>query len=198
MNPVSLWRPCSGPVDTRQRRAVTSQFWCVHSREAQDCPFRCLRKVFCCCCFLVAKSCLTLLQPRGAYVACQAPLSMGFPSAISFSRGSCLPRGRTSIPCISRWILYTESPDIRTPNPIKILSWENRNTLSFANSDYMTDTGSITHHLSRGFCITWSARGMGALSLRVGGSFLILNLQWCSLHVLGEMYLYTILLIIIN
>ena len=30
------------------------------------------------CCCLVAESCLTLLQPHGLYVACQAPLSMEF------------------------------------------------------------------------------------------------------------------------
>ena len=32
-----------------------------------------------CCCSLVAKSCPSLLQPCGLYVACQAPLFMGFP-----------------------------------------------------------------------------------------------------------------------
>ena len=32
-----------------------------------------------CCCSLVAKSCPSLLQPCRLYVACQAPLFMGFP-----------------------------------------------------------------------------------------------------------------------
>ena len=40
--------------------------------------------VYCCCC-LVAKSCLTLLQPHGLYIAHQAPLSKGFPRQESWS-----------------------------------------------------------------------------------------------------------------
>ena len=46
-------------------------------------------------------------------VACQTPLSMGFPRqeywsrlSFSFSRGSFWLRGQTHISCISRWILY--------------------------------------------------------------------------------------------
>ena len=45
-------------------------------------------------------------------VACQAPLSMGFPrqecwsELLSFSRGFSWPRDWTHISCIGRWILY--------------------------------------------------------------------------------------------
>ena len=61
--------------------------------------------------FIVAKCCLTLLQPHG--LACQPPLSMGISQAkilewvaISFSRRSFQPRDPTCISRIGRWILY--------------------------------------------------------------------------------------------
>ena len=66
---------------------------------------------------LVIKSCPTFMTPWT--VACPAPLSMGFFQArilewvaISFSKGSCRPRNRTQISCITgkflhcRWVLY--------------------------------------------------------------------------------------------
>ena len=45
--------------------------------------------IFCCC--LVAKSCLTLLQPHGLYIAHQAPLPKGFHRQESWSDWSELP-----------------------------------------------------------------------------------------------------------
>ena len=59
---------------------------------------------------LVTKSCPTLGTPWT--VACQAPLSMGFPKARIlewvanfFSRGSSQTREQTQVSCIDRWIL---------------------------------------------------------------------------------------------
>ena len=64
------------------------------------------------CCCLFAKSCMILTTPWT--VACQAPLSVGFPRqgygqewiAICFSRGSPQSRDWTHVSCFDRWILY--------------------------------------------------------------------------------------------
>ena len=59
---------------------------------------------------LVSKSCLTVSAPWT--VACQAPLSMGFPRQEYWSgccfllQGIFLTQGSTCIPCIGRQILY--------------------------------------------------------------------------------------------
>ena len=65
----------------------------------------------CCCCCLVANLCLTLLQPPWT-VACLPGSSVhGISQArmlewvvISFCRKSSLPRDRTHVSCIGRWI----------------------------------------------------------------------------------------------
>ena len=74
------------------------QVLCLHSLDS---PCVCVR----------AHLCLTLYDPWT--VACQAPLSMGFPMvrilewvAVSFSRGSSWPRVQTCVSCIGRRILY--------------------------------------------------------------------------------------------
>ena len=64
------------------------------------------------CCCLVTQSCPALLQLLGLYVACQAPVSIGFSArilewvAITFSRGSFQPRDGTHVGCIVRQILH--------------------------------------------------------------------------------------------
>ena len=66
--------------------------------------------IWVCCCCLVAESCLTLLWPWTT--ACQAPLSMGFPSKNTrvgchfLFQGSSPPRDWTGFSCFSRWVLY--------------------------------------------------------------------------------------------
>ena len=68
-----------------------------------------LREVY--CCRLVTKSCLTLCNPMD----CSSPGSSIYRIsqaailewvAISFSRGSFWPKGRTLVSCIGRWVLY--------------------------------------------------------------------------------------------
>ena len=63
----------------------------------------------------VAQSCLTLWDPTdcsppGSSVQGIFPARMLEWVAISSSRGSSLPRGRTCISCIGRWFFTTESP----------------------------------------------------------------------------------------
>ena len=61
------------------------------------------------------------LQPHGLYVACQVPLSMGFPGqeilewvAIPFSRGSSQPRDWTWVSSLQAGSLLSEPPWILT------------------------------------------------------------------------------------
>ena len=66
---------------------------------------------YCCCC-PAAKSCLTLWSPRAVGVACQAPLSMGFPRQEYWGGCHFLLQGifptQGSNPCLlhCRWILH--------------------------------------------------------------------------------------------
>ena len=104
---------------------MVSKVWCVSFRATQDNPLDMERNYWInvnlyfystlknACAWvvggLVAKSCLTLAIPWT--VACQAPSVHGILQArilewlaISFSRGSSLPRNRTQISCIAgRW-----------------------------------------------------------------------------------------------
>ena len=69
---------------------------------------------------LVAKSCLTLATPWT--VACQAPLSMGFPTRIlewipiSFSRGSSRPKYQSHVSRIAGGFFTTEPPAFQVNN----------------------------------------------------------------------------------
>ena len=68
------------------------------------------RKSLCCCC-LVAKSCPTLLRPRGLQLASSSVHGISQARtlewvAISFSRGPTSPRDRTQSCCIGRRFLY--------------------------------------------------------------------------------------------
>ena len=69
--------------------------------------------VHCCCCCLVAKSCLTLLQPHGLWPARLQRISQARILewvAISFSRESSQPRGQPLISCLAGRFFTTEPP----------------------------------------------------------------------------------------
>ena len=80
-----------------------------------------------CCCCLVAKSCLTLLDPMeysppGASVHGILQARIVEWAANSFSRGSSRPRGQTCVSCIGRQIFFfltTEPPG--KPLPTRFL-----------------------------------------------------------------------------
>ena len=61
------------------------------------CELRCLANWICCCCCLVTNLCLTLCNPMD-YIACQAPLSMGF-SRQEYSSG--YPRIKSMSPAMA-------------------------------------------------------------------------------------------------
>ena len=80
------------------------------------------------CCCSVTRLCPTLLRPPWT-VACQAPLSMGFPrqnkldwAAIPFSRGSLQPRDGTHVSCIAGGF-FTAEPLVKPSHGAHVSFW---------------------------------------------------------------------------
>ena len=100
-------------------------------------------------------------------VACQAPLSMGFPRqqywvAISFSKWSSPPRDWTCIPCLAGGFFTTEPPLLQLIGP---------------GVGDLTQ-GQVKHWLASG---PWSSVGLETVSIgksRDSGIFSPRNLKW--------------------
>ena len=129
-NSISLGDECC-PGNLRRRypwqgwvlRIQRSTVWVCRDSVAEGgrIPISWLRRNYC----LAAKSCLTLLPPQWT-VACQDPLSMGFPrhEYISFSRGYSRPRDWTQVSCLAGGFFTTELLGKSSLNEDKMSQWE--------------------------------------------------------------------------
>ena len=104
-----LFGGSAGFLHERPSLRSNNSYWLALSCYSviKSCLFR--------CCYSVSKSCLTLCDPMD--LACQAPLSMGFPrqeywdwEATSFSRGSSQPRNWTCISYLAGRFFTAEPP----------------------------------------------------------------------------------------